>query len=70
MLPEIVKENVDYEDLVGNFYYPENKTNVPPILIVSGSEGGISTPDIVAGILASKGYAAMASACFEMPGLP
>ncbi|MBI5680963.1 MAG: acyl-CoA thioesterase/BAAT N-terminal domain-containing protein [Methanobacterium sp.] len=69
MLPNVQYESLEKEGLVANFYHPEGE-NLPAVLVVSGSEGGIATPDIVAGILASKGYAALALAFFEMPGLP
>lgn len=70
MLPEVKCEHITVEGLVASFYYPSGKDNLPTVIVVSGSEGGIATPDIVAGLLASKGYAALALAYFEMPGLP
>jgi hypothetical protein len=69
-LPEIEFENIRENDLTANFYYPSNKNNLPAVIVVSGSEGGISTPDIVASVLASHGYAALALAYFDLPGLP
>lgn len=69
MLPNVQHESLEKEGLVANFYHPDGE-NLPAVLVVSGSEGGIVTPDIVARILASKGYAALALAFFEMPGLP
>lgn len=70
MLPNIQYKPLDEEGLVANFYYSQEGENLPAVLVVSGSEGGITTPDIVARLLASKGYAALALAFFEMPGLP
>lgn len=68
-LPHIKCQEVRKADIVGNFYYPPKKNDLPAVLVVSGSEGGISTPDIIAGVLAANGYAALALAYFDMPGL-
>jgi dienelactone hydrolase len=68
-LPEIVFEKIRENDITANFYYPSNKNNLPAVIVVTGSEGGISTPDIIAGVLASLGYAALALAYFDFTGL-
>ncbi|MGZ7135314.1 MAG: acyl-CoA thioesterase/bile acid-CoA:amino acid N-acyltransferase family protein [Methanobacterium sp.] len=68
-LPHVKSEKIEEENIIGNFYYPFNKNDLPAVLVVSGSEGGISTPDIIAGVLASNGYAALALAYFDLPGL-
>ncbi|MGZ7069994.1 MAG: acyl-CoA thioesterase/bile acid-CoA:amino acid N-acyltransferase family protein [Methanobacterium sp.] len=69
ILQHVKIEKIEEENIIGNFYYSSKKNDLPAVLIVSGSEGGISTPDIIAGVLASHGYAALALAYFDMPGL-
>ena len=68
-LPTIQYEEIREKDMTANFYCPSHKTNLPAVIVVTGSEGGISTPDMVSGVLASHGYAALALAYFDMPGL-
>lgn len=68
-LPEIESQEIRENDITANLYHPSGRNNLPAVIVVSGSEGGISTPDIIAGVLASRGYAALALGYFNMPGL-
>lgn len=70
ILPDIQCEPLHIDGLVGNFYYPQGKNDLPIIILLSGSEGGIEGQSFYAGLLASKGYAALALAYFGMDGLP
>ena len=70
MLPEVVKESVQENGLVAEFFYPQKQTQLPTVILIGGSGGGISWQSLLSGLLASKGYAALALAYFNMPGLP
>jgi len=54
--------------LVGTFYVPENASNVPAIIDLTGSGGGKS--ESRAALLASHGYASLALAYFGSESLP
>jgi hypothetical protein len=68
--PDIKSEEIRRNDLVANFYYPKNKKNLPLIIILGGSEGGISGVDDYAKVISSHGYAVLALAYFGMENLP
>lgn len=70
ILPDIQCEPLCTDGLVGNFYYPQGKKDLPVVILLSGSEGGIEGQNFYAGLLASKGYAALALAYFGLDGLP
>lgn len=57
--------------LVGRLFRPVGASPVPAVLVLGGSEGGLS-PFILrqAALLASHGYAALALAYFGLDGLP
>lgn len=54
--------------LVGTFYAPYGKRALPAVIVLGGSEGGISRE--AAALLASHGYAALAVAYFGIAPLP
>ena len=60
--------------LVGTFFEPAGDGHHPAVLVVGGSEGGKTFPELQAASLASHGYAALALAYFDptrtLPGLP
>lgn len=56
------------DGVVGVFCYPKNSHQIPGIITVSGSGGGISTE--MAQMLASQGYAVLALGYFGVEGLP
>lgn len=68
--PDINCEKIRDEDLVADFYYPQNKQKLPLIIMLGGSEGGISGVDDFAKIISSHGYAVLALAYFGMENLP
>jgi len=70
ILPDVARDDVTDNDLMAHFYHPTGKDNLPAVIIVSGSDGGIAVSDSIADLLASKGYAALSLAYFGMPGLP
>ena len=51
----------------GRFYQPEARTNKPAVICLSGSDG--RQPDVLAAVLASLGYPAIALCYFGRPGL-
>lgn len=62
-----VREN----GLVARLYVPETlRGRGPAIIALSGSEGGLASPDRMARRLAGEGYVALAMAYFAEPGLP
>ncbi|RNA68467.1 acyl-CoA thioester hydrolase/BAAT C-terminal domain-containing protein [Alteribacter keqinensis] len=61
-------EEVDEPGLNGVFFYPENESNVPAVIILGGSEGGIY--EETAAVLSAHGYAVFALAYFGAPSLP
>jgi dienelactone hydrolase len=67
--PDIIGEEIRTKDLVANFYYPQNKQNLPLIIMLGGSDGGIDVDDF-AKIISSHGYAVLALAYFGMENLP
>jgi dienelactone hydrolase len=56
-------------DLYGELLDPRAAKRGPAVLVIGGSEGGLSTTGLAA-MLASHGYPAMALAYFHAPGLP
>lgn len=62
-------KDISEDGLVARLYLPAGSNQVPGIVILGGSEGGISGDDIAA-VLSSNGYAAMTVAYFGAPGLP
>ena len=55
--------------LVASLFTPPRRENSPGILVLGGSEGGLSSEDVAA-VLASRGYTALALAYFGAEGLP
>jgi dienelactone hydrolase len=68
--PDINCEEIRNKDLVANFYYPKNKQNIPLIILLGGSSGGIREVDDRAKIISSHGYAVLALVYFGMENLP
>ena len=68
--PDINCEEIRNKDMVANFYYPKNKQNLPLIIMLGGSNGGIREVDDRAKIISSHGYAALALGYFGMEHLP
>ena len=67
---DITCEEIRNKDMAANFYYPKNKKNVPLIIMLGGSNGGIREVDDRAKIISSHGYAVLALAYFRMENLP
>ncbi len=69
-----LKSNVKMSDvredgLVGTLFAPADKKNLPAVIVLGGSEGGVSSEDVAA-MLANHGYVALALAYFGAEGLP
>ncbi|MFS0809599.1 acyl-CoA thioesterase/bile acid-CoA:amino acid N-acyltransferase family protein, partial [Shouchella sp. 1P01AA] len=56
------------ETIVGTLYYPKNKTSLPAIVLLGGSDGSVHESS--AALLATQGYAVLALAYFGKKGLP
>lgn len=65
---DVTQSVVTENGLVGKFYLPNAAENVPALIILGGSDGGMSTQ--MAALLASHGYATLALAYFGAPPLP
>jgi len=68
--PDIYCNEIRNKDMVANFYYPKNKQNLPLIIMLGGSNGGIREVDDRAKIVSSHGYAVLALGYFGMENLP
>ncbi len=68
--PDINCEEIRNKDMVANFYYPKNKQNLPLIIMLGGSNGGIREVDDRAKIISSHGYAVLALGYFGVENLP
>lgn len=56
-------------DVVGRFFVPRGSRRRAAVIVLSGSEGGVTSSQITAGLLASHGYPALALAYFRDEGL-
>ena len=68
MAPSIAREPVRDDGLVGTFFAPADGTPRPGLLVVGGSDGGLS--EGMAALLASHGFAVLALAYFRAEHLP
>ena len=67
--PGVTRRDVRENGLVGDLHLPPGPGPHPGVLLLSGSEGGIPAYGL-AGLLASRGFAAFPLAYFGEPGLP
>ena len=68
--PSVQLQEVREEGLVAKLFTPEAPGPHPAVLVVGGSGGGFQWCAETAGLLASRGFAALAVAYFGMEGLP
>lgn len=68
--PGIASREVKVNGLVGRMFEPEQPGPHRAVLVVGGSNGGLGWSQEMAGLLASRGYAALALAYFAAEGLP
>jgi len=68
--PNVHSVEVRENGLVAKLFEPEAGASHPGILVLGGSEGGISSAEMRAALLASHGYAALAVAYYRMEDLP
>jgi dienelactone hydrolase len=66
--PNVVRHPVREDGLVGALLHPAGASRSPGILVLGGSEGG--SPEALAALLASHGYAALALAYHGVEPLP
>ncbi|SFJ63208.1 acyl-CoA thioesterase/bile acid-CoA:amino acid N-acyltransferase family protein [Thermoflavimicrobium dichotomicum] len=71
-LVEFVSEDVEVSIIenpfVGKYFRPRHKENLPTLLVMGGSPGGLYWSEQVASLLASKGYATLALAYLDYEG--
>jgi dienelactone hydrolase len=53
---------------VGKYFVPKGKSNLPAVIVLGGSGGGLNWSEQVAAVLASRGFAAIAVAYFDYRG--
>ena len=72
ILPEgRAPEYIDEDDMVANYYAPVEDEPAPALIVLGGSEGGLSEyADLIASMLAARGYATLALAYFGVGTLP
>ncbi len=64
-------EEIRDAGLVGRLFLPEGSGPFPGVVVVlGGSEGGLSGSEEIAAVLSAHGFVALALAYFQMPGLP
>jgi dienelactone hydrolase len=67
--PGVVARAVGDHGLVGNLFTPAGEAG-PGVVVLGGSGGGLMWCNNVAGLLASRGFCALALAYFGTPGTP
>lgn len=65
---DVEQQQVREPGLVGTLFYPDGEGECPSVIVLGGSEGGLTVRR--AALLASHGYAALALAYFGREGLP
>ncbi|MFZ0169914.1 MAG: acyl-CoA thioesterase/bile acid-CoA:amino acid N-acyltransferase family protein [Candidatus Dormiibacterota bacterium] len=68
LAPGVVSQEVRSDGLIGTVFAPEGEGPFRAVLVFGGSDGGLRTD--TAGLLASRGFLALALAYFRYPGLP
>lgn len=68
--PGIIKTDLRQNGLYGALYAPAGARNLPVIIAIGGSEGGLDTISGLTSSFASHGYAVLALAYWRAPGLP
>ena len=53
-------EQIQENGLYGNFYFPEGSTDLPAVIVISGSESGIGFADAFGPALTDSGFATLA----------
>ena len=68
LAPGVVSQEVRSDGLIGTLFAPEGEGPFRAVLVFGGSDGGLRTD--TAGLLASRGFLALALAYFRYPDLP
>jgi len=66
----VARIDVRADGLYGELYVPEKSGPAPAMLLIGGSEGGIDVISQMATTFAQRGYATLALAYWNAPGLP
>ncbi len=66
--PDTEKIKIREQGIIGTLFYPKNMKNVPGVIVLPGSSGGI--PENKAQLLAAHGYAVLALGYFGIDDLP
>lgn len=68
--PDILVKTVRDNGLVAKYFYNPSASPAPGIVVVGGSEGGLTSASMWAALFASHGYPSMALAYFQAEHLP
>lgn len=68
--PGVQEKDLTGEGLVGRLYVPDGGESGAAVVLLGGSGGGMQWQRLMAAVLASKGYTALALAYFNAPRLP
>jgi uncharacterized protein len=68
--PGAIKTNIREAGLYGVLYAPEGARNLPVVIAIGGSEGGLDVASTAARSFAQRGYVVLALAYWRAPGLP
>jgi dienelactone hydrolase len=68
--PEVRVESVRSGALIATLFFPDALARAPGVMVLGGSEGGLSLAEEHAALLASHGFAALAVSYFAVAGLP
>jgi len=66
----VTRTDLRADGLYGEFYAPAQGGPAPALLLIGGSEGGVDTISQMATTFAQQGYATLALAYWNAPGLP
>lgn len=67
---DIVQMNIRENGLVASFFYPKGGKNLPAVIALGGSDGGIKAAEFFGSELAQEGYAVLALVYFNYETLP
>lgn len=68
--PNVTKHDFGGRDMVGHLYLPQASEPLPTVVVLGGSEGGVTSASFAAAAWANAGFASLGLAYFAEPGLP
>ena len=68
--PGVAKVDLREDGLYGTLFMPDGNKDMPALVLIGGSEGGVDTISLMATSFAAEGFATLALAYWNAPGLP